>query len=455
MIPEVHLYRAAMSTEMAAPSQTLPGFLRLAVELRNQIYRHLLVVDRWQIQNDTYGWDLTPSVLRVSHQIHDEAIDVLHWENDWILLENDEETFRQLNPEINGRDIGDRRHGPVLAARNFPAFLQILTCDTPGKFLAPKKVRHREIRPLEALPDCCYRLTRSSLTDPYDTRGISINFDNHCKMTEIKRRWIMNCLGNVYGRRMVLIRGFLVSMVEATEARMQRSLTYESLAGEFSSYLDGPPDIVAGFESRCSQMELYKFLTNTQATLQANDAMRASLTETGFLRRVRVEITNSIALCCLEAGEPDSALKFLREVLITTPSYPSLSSKYHPWLRCQQRWRMYDNIAGACMAKKAFNAALYATFEQLTAFPQSSHARKRVEDIRLAIQANPLPHYGMVQANIENVVQPMMQAESPEEDEDIIGDEARRLRSIYAGTSAEMVALEYSKKVCNEPSPRI
>ena len=72
-----------------APSPPKPGFLRVAGEIRNKIYRMLLTNKyAYRPQTDTYA-ALHPAILRVSHQIYSEAINILHKENMWIIVELD------------------------------------------------------------------------------------------------------------------------------------------------------------------------------------------------------------------------------------------------------------------------------------------------------------------------------------------------------------------------------
>lgn len=62
-------------------SQKKPGFLSMPPELRDEVYRHLLIVDRWQVQNNPHEWRLTPSILRVNKLVHQEASAVLYFQN--------------------------------------------------------------------------------------------------------------------------------------------------------------------------------------------------------------------------------------------------------------------------------------------------------------------------------------------------------------------------------------
>jgi hypothetical protein len=77
-------------------------FLWLPIELRTQVYRHLLhsadwyigIVSEWdgrqkflkRVGNDRIKFPIHPQILAVNHQVHDEAAEVLYGDNRFLLM---------------------------------------------------------------------------------------------------------------------------------------------------------------------------------------------------------------------------------------------------------------------------------------------------------------------------------------------------------------------------------
>lgn len=58
--------------------------LNLPRELRDQIYRELLLADK--VCAATFKYALEPAILRVNRQVHKECIPILYEENTWVLI---------------------------------------------------------------------------------------------------------------------------------------------------------------------------------------------------------------------------------------------------------------------------------------------------------------------------------------------------------------------------------
>ena len=65
-------------------------FTDFAGEIRNKIYRECLLIDRWTLATNPSSWGLSPNILRLNHQIYNEASTVLWSENDWVHMEGDD-----------------------------------------------------------------------------------------------------------------------------------------------------------------------------------------------------------------------------------------------------------------------------------------------------------------------------------------------------------------------------
>ena len=73
-----------MSNPTRAPVQTPFPFMKLATELRLQIYRELLQAKndlRMSTSRGFYRNHLHPNILQTCHQVYDEAVEVLYGEN--------------------------------------------------------------------------------------------------------------------------------------------------------------------------------------------------------------------------------------------------------------------------------------------------------------------------------------------------------------------------------------
>lgn len=89
-IPETDIFfppTASMATT-CVPTSPKSGFLALPGEIRNEIYRMLLTT-RYTFPNDFLKTPLSlhPAILRVNRQINEEATNVLHGDNYWIIAQ--------------------------------------------------------------------------------------------------------------------------------------------------------------------------------------------------------------------------------------------------------------------------------------------------------------------------------------------------------------------------------
>ena len=71
----------------ASPLRPSLGFLDLPREIRDMIYRELLIVDPWSVQRIPNNWDTDPRILRTNKQINREGREILRSENCFLTLE--------------------------------------------------------------------------------------------------------------------------------------------------------------------------------------------------------------------------------------------------------------------------------------------------------------------------------------------------------------------------------
>ena len=89
---------------------TMPG------EIRNAIYRMLLTNQYTYPRRDLIRTPLYPAILRTNHQIHREAVNILHGENIWITAKVDARHWPLISkivPKLSSRDASNIRY-PVL-----------------------------------------------------------------------------------------------------------------------------------------------------------------------------------------------------------------------------------------------------------------------------------------------------------------------------------------------------
>lgn len=76
-------------------------FSALSRELRDEIYRELLVIDRFTFLSQGGRYRLHLAITAVNHQIHDESMEILHRENLWVsILTRERLVDRYLQPKI-------------------------------------------------------------------------------------------------------------------------------------------------------------------------------------------------------------------------------------------------------------------------------------------------------------------------------------------------------------------
>lgn len=151
---------ADTSTHMANPPPLnfrKTGWSSLPLELREEIYKELLLVDMRRVQKDLCHHHLHLNILRVNKEIHEEASDILYLRNTWVQISMDDQVQRHLEYRIN--DIKHRKGRPKI--RLYPvtfsrvAALNIVV-NNKGN---PNLPRHTCIISSFAMPQVCRMLT--------------------------------------------------------------------------------------------------------------------------------------------------------------------------------------------------------------------------------------------------------------------------------------------------------
>lgn len=102
----------------------LAPFLGLARELRDVIYRDLLIVDRYKVQSIlTCNHNLHSAILRVCKKIYKEAKEILYGENCWIEITMDRPTYEDF--------VFHHKH-QFLSYTNFPV-VNFAECEFPQR----------------------------------------------------------------------------------------------------------------------------------------------------------------------------------------------------------------------------------------------------------------------------------------------------------------------------------
>ena len=151
---------AYSSTHMANPPPLnfrKAGWSSLPPELREEIYKELLLVDMRQEQKDLCHHHLHLNILRVNKEIHEEASDILYLRNTWVQISMDDQVQRHVEYQIN--DFRHRKGRPEI--RLYPgtfsgvAALNIVVNDKGN----PNLPRHTCIISSFAMPQVCRMLT--------------------------------------------------------------------------------------------------------------------------------------------------------------------------------------------------------------------------------------------------------------------------------------------------------
>ena len=151
---------AYSSTHMANPPALnfcMAGWSTLPPELREEIYKELLLVDMRQEQKDLCHHHLHLNILRVNKKIHEEASDILYLRNTWVQISMDDQVQRHVEYRIN--DFRHRKGRPGIRLYPFTFFgvaaLNIVVNDKGN----PNLPRHTCIISSFAMPQVCRMLT--------------------------------------------------------------------------------------------------------------------------------------------------------------------------------------------------------------------------------------------------------------------------------------------------------
>ena len=74
--------------------------MNFAGEIRNQIYRECLLVDRWTLATKPSSWGLSPNILGLSREIYKEAFPILWSENHWVTVKGCEPIIDKLETTL-------------------------------------------------------------------------------------------------------------------------------------------------------------------------------------------------------------------------------------------------------------------------------------------------------------------------------------------------------------------
>ncbi len=148
---------ATTATEPGVSSLRKVGWSSLPAEVREEVYKELLLVDMRTEQRDLSRHCLHLDILRVNRETYEEASDILYFRNTWVQINMDPEVQDYIESRINNVRYGVARPTIELSSVDFPhvAALNIVVYNKEKQNLP----RHTYIVSSFAMPLICRMLT--------------------------------------------------------------------------------------------------------------------------------------------------------------------------------------------------------------------------------------------------------------------------------------------------------
>ena len=299
----------------------LGSFRSLPLELRQIIYRHLLIpIPVVKIKRQIY--DFEPAILLLNKEFHEEASWVLYKENDWVLLCIDA-SFRTFQEGWQLEDEMQRYPIVPLAESNFtqkPCLeVEIRKMNAKARDAAGRNLR-RFIVLLDGLPRVCQILTAARSTSSFE---VGLNFEE-VKTNAMEK--IMDCLEDVCGYGNLVVKGLDAAATQKAIIKFKKPEPCNS--GETL-------ERITRYEARISrhiaQGRYIQAMTACQDGMAYINFLFESMSHERFgplgpsyamfpLRSKFTELALQHARCCLNLGDSQSARQILHLFLTSQRS---------------------------------------------------------------------------------------------------------------------------------------
>ena len=342
------------------------GILDLSRELRDQIYRELL------LRPIEYGaarrrHKFETSILRVNKQIHREASKVLYEENAWVVFEmRCQGMTRNLTTDrdliTTSRDVSLYGELPFGGNPSLRVYVQ-------QHDLRDRKTLDYAIIPLEWVGD----LTEAFiLLDKPQMLEFAVHFHDN-KKHESRQKLAMEFLEIKRGVRKANITGLTPPSLGAqlAEHMMTPIKSIDELINRTSEYIRRADLMLAQGQVYLAE-ELYDFGHSNSVWATGSSFIERlpdySHTKMGMLSRKLCESLAGSAVCCIRYGDSNAACSILKNYILRNTDLPE-------W----QRARGFYYYGLALVAEGVENEALFAFMQALTLHPRFEAADREVD----------------------------------------------------------------------------
>ena len=174
------------------------GWSSLPAELREEVYKELLLVDMHQEQRDLSCHHLHLDILRVDRQTYKEASDILYLRNTWVRIDMDLEVEQYIESRINNVRYWKGKLPIELCSVEFPhvAALNIVVYNREKKNLP----RHTYIISSFAMPQICRALTMPPIrTEEMPPLGLKLDSATALEGAMWDRKGLLDCFVETRG----------------------------------------------------------------------------------------------------------------------------------------------------------------------------------------------------------------------------------------------------------------
>ena len=397
---------ATTSTEPEELSLRKVGWSCLPAELRERVYKELLLVDMRQEQRDLCHHHLHLDILRVNRETYEEASDILYLRNTWVQIGMDNEVQQDIEWHLNNDRYRRERRSVQLCSVEFPrrAALNMVVYNEKKNYLP----RHTYIVSSFAMPQICRTLTMASI---FSRAMTALGLELDSATTPEGATWDQNGLLDCF----VETRGLEALKCTKRVAMLAERRGKDGLTqlGAIALPLKNPAEVVeraSTYLKRGRQQVLAKHLYKALTTFREgadyvhwlasnpyglSSTVMANSETTEKLARYWWDLIKECVLCCWQMGNMSLAKNTLLSLFKSTYWTPT------------DKWaEAYHTLGAIEEALGAENAAAYSFLRALNARPGFEETNKAIDRLRERVGEKTDMEHVIVRHNIDNVLKP-------------------------------------------------
>ena len=417
---------AYSSTHMANPPP-----LSLPAEIREEIYKELLLVDMRQEQKDLCHHHLHPNILRANRAIYGEASNILYLRNTWVQISMDHQVKWHVEHCIN--EVRHRKGRPEV--RLYPvtfsnvAALNVVVYNKE----TPDLPRHTCIISSFAMPQVCRMLRNDgilpvgleldSATAPegamWDQKGLLDCFVETRGLESLRYTKSVAMLAEGRGKDGLVQLGAIALPLRNPAEIMERALTYLN-RGRQQVRAKHICEALTTFQEGAYYVHWLAYNPyGMSKAIMAGSKMDIQLESNWW------ELIEECVSCCMQLGDMTWARKTL--LFLFKGTYKAPIDK---WAEAYHKLGLIEEALGA------ENAAAYSFLRALYARPGHEATQNAIDRLRERVDDKTNIERVIVRHNIDNVLKPFRdrtQDQSP-----LSGAEARRMITLCVGQIHEL-----------------